>query len=221
MLNATHSCRSIAIALTIPELAWHVWRVVGNPESDRLPVAGSISKWPVTRPISPQEWNHKRVLDYGTNCLGIVHRDSSTDKTAAVSSGVTVTSEWSAMAGDVLISDSDKKAQMGKKRTDLLRGTLDLLILKALALEPLHGVGVSRRITQITDGAFRVSFGSLFPSLHRMEEKGWLEAEWRASENNRQAKYYRLTSSGRAQLRAEERDWSQVVQIMTAVVESA
>jgi len=125
------------------------------------------------------------------------------------------------VAGDVLISDSDKRAQMGKKRTDLLRGTLDLLILKALALEPLHGVGVSRRITQITGGAFRVSFGSLFPSLHRMEEKGWVEIEWRASENNRRAKYYRLTSSGRAQLRAEERDWSQVVQIMTAAVESA
>ena len=108
-----------------------------------------------------------------------------------------------------------------KKRTDLLRGTLDLLILKALALEPLHGVAVSRRITQITRGAFRVSFGSLFPSLHRMEEKCWVEAEWRASENNRRAKYYRLTSSGRAQLMAEERDWSQVVQIMTAAVESA
>jgi PadR family transcriptional regulator, regulatory protein PadR len=125
------------------------------------------------------------------------------------------------MVGDVLISDSDKRAKMGKNRTDLLRGTLDLLILKALTLEPLHGVGVSRRITQITRGAFRVSFGSLFPSLHRMEEKGWVEIEWRASENNRRAKYYRLTSSGRAQLKAEERDWSQVVQIMTAAVESA
>jgi len=67
---------------------------------------------------------------------------------------------------------------MGRERTDLLRGTLDLLILKALALEPLHGVGVSRRITQITAGAFRVSFGSLFPALHRSEEKGWVEAEW-------------------------------------------
>jgi len=125
------------------------------------------------------------------------------------------------MAGGVLISHSDKRGQMGKERTDLLRGTLDLLILKALALEPLHGAGVSRRITQISAGAFRVSFGSLFPTLHRMEEKGWVEAEWRASENNRRAKYYRLTSSGRAQLRTEERDWSQVVKIMTAAVESA
>jgi len=73
---------------------------------------------------------------------------------------------------------------MGEKRTDLLRGTLDLLILRALSLEPLHGVGISRRMTQITRGAFQVSFGSLFPSLHRMEEKGWVEAEWRASDGD-------------------------------------
>lgn len=109
---------------------------------------------------------------------------------------------------------------MGEPRTDLLRGTLDLLILKSLWLEPLHGVGISRRITQITKGAFQVSFGSLFPSLHRMEGKGWVEAEWRPSENNRRAKYYRLSSSGRAQLKVEERDWNQVVKIMTAAVES-
>jgi len=110
---------------------------------------------------------------------------------------------------------------MSEERTDLLRGTLALLVLKALSLEPLHGVGISRRITQITQGAFQVSFGSLFPSLHRMEEKGWVEAEWHASENNRRAKYYRLTSSGRAQLKIEEREWNQVVKIMTAAVESA
>jgi len=110
---------------------------------------------------------------------------------------------------------------MDKNKTDLLRGTLYLLILKALSLEPLHGVGVSRRIAQITQGAFQVSFGSLFPSLHRMEERGWVEAEWRASESNRRAKYYRLTSSGRAQLKVEERDWNQLVKIMTAAVESA
>jgi len=110
---------------------------------------------------------------------------------------------------------------MGEKKTDLLRGTLDLLILKALSLEPLHGVGVSRRVTQITSGAFQVSFGSLFPSLHRMEEKGWVEPEWRVSENNRRAKYYRLTPAGRVQLKVEEREWNQVVRIMTAAVESA
>jgi PadR family transcriptional regulator PadR len=110
---------------------------------------------------------------------------------------------------------------MGEGRTDLLRGTLDLLVLKALSLEPLHGVGVSRRITQITKGAVRVSFGSLFPSLHRMEERGWVKPEWRSSENNRRAKYYRLTSSGRTQLKIEERDWNEVVKFMTAAVQSA
>jgi transcriptional regulator len=109
---------------------------------------------------------------------------------------------------------------MSEKRTDLLRGTLDLLVLKTLSLEPLHGVGISRRITQITQGAFQVSFGSLFPSLHRMEERGWVEAEWRSSENNRRAKYYRLTLSGRKQITIEERDWNQVVKIMTTAIQS-
>jgi PadR family transcriptional regulator, regulatory protein PadR len=109
---------------------------------------------------------------------------------------------------------------MGQKRTDLLRGTLDLLVLKAVSLEPLHGVGISRRITQITKGAYQVSYGSLFPVLHRMEESGWVEAEWRSSDNNRRAKYYRLTSAGRAQLKDEERQWSQVVKIMAAAVQS-
>jgi len=109
---------------------------------------------------------------------------------------------------------------MGQKRSDLLRGTLDLLVLKALSLEPLHGVGISRRVTQITKGAYEVSFGSLFPVLHRMEECGWVEAEWRSSDNNRRAKYYRLTSIGRAQLKDEERQWNQVVKIMAAAVQS-
>ena len=110
---------------------------------------------------------------------------------------------------------------MGKQKTDLVRGTLDLLILKALSLEPLHGVGVSRRIHQITNDAFHVSFGSLFPSLHSMEERGWIIAEWRMSENNRRAKYYRLTHAGREQLKSEERDWRRVVKVMSAAIESA
>jgi len=107
------------------------------------------------------------------------------------------------------------------EQTALLQGTLDLLILKSLALDQMHGLGIARRVEQITRGTFQVKPGSLFPALHRMEEKGWVQAEWRASENNRRAKYYRLTSAGRAQLRAAERDWSQVVKIMTAAVESA
>ena len=110
---------------------------------------------------------------------------------------------------------------MGEKRTDLLRGTLDLLILKALSLEPLHGVGVSRRVAQITQGAFQVSFGSLFPSLHRMEEKGWVAAEWRASENNRRAKYYSLTAKGRHALRAEIATWKRYVATVANVLETA
>lgn len=110
---------------------------------------------------------------------------------------------------------------MPEQRTDLLRGTLDLLILKAISLEPMHGVGISQRITQITKGAFRVSFGSLFPSLHRMEEKGWVEAEWRSSENSRRAKYYKLTKSGREQLKIEEMDWQRVVKAMTTAIQSA
>lgn len=80
-----------------------------------------------------------------------------------------------------------------KEKIDLLQGALDLLVLKALTLEPLHGLGVSRRIKQITKGAFMVKPGSLFPSLHRMEEAGWLQSSWRESKNNRRAKYYCLT----------------------------
>jgi PadR family transcriptional regulator, regulatory protein PadR len=109
---------------------------------------------------------------------------------------------------------------MAEQKTELLRGTLDLLVLKALSLEPLHGVGISRRIAQITKGTFQVSFGSLFPALHRMEERGWVEAEWRPSENSRRAKYYKLTSTGRTQFRVEQREWNHVVKIMKAAVES-
>ncbi len=93
---------------------------------------------------------------------------------------------------------------------DLLQGTLDLLILKALALEAHHGLGVSRRIQQITGGTFEVKPGSLFPALHRLEERGWLSSAWGESENRRRAKFYTLTAAGRKQLRAETRAWEQV-----------
>jgi PadR family transcriptional regulator, regulatory protein PadR len=109
---------------------------------------------------------------------------------------------------------------MAEPRTDLLRGTLDLLILKAVSLEPQHGVGIARRIEQVTRGAFSVSFGSLFPSLHRMEERGWVKAEWSTSENNRRARFYRITPAGRRQLDTEERDWKRVVKAMTAAIDS-
>src|SRR5512140_2758985 len=94
--------------------------------------------------------------------------------------------------------------------TNLLQGTLDLLILKALALGQLHGLGISRRIEQITRGTFQVKPGSLFPALHRMEEAGWLAAEWGESENNRRAKYYRLTKTGQKQLGQEQQQWEKI-----------
>jgi PadR family transcriptional regulator, regulatory protein PadR len=94
--------------------------------------------------------------------------------------------------------------------SDLLPGTLDLLVLKAVSLGPLHGLGVARRIEQLTAGTFQVKPGSLFPALHRMEEQGWLEAEWGDSETNRKAKYYRITKSGRRQLGSEVKRWDQV-----------
>src|SRR5262245_46331044 len=93
---------------------------------------------------------------------------------------------------------------------ELLRGTLDLLILKALDALPNHGLGVSRRIAQITDGAFDVKPGSLFPALHRLEEKGWLASEWGESDARRRAKYYRLTAAGRRRLRVETEQWERV-----------
>ena len=99
---------------------------------------------------------------------------------------------------------------MAGKKIDLLQGTLDLLVLKALALGPLHGLGVSNRIEQITKGAFQVKPGSLFPALHRMEQAGWLESSWGESENHRRAKFYRLTKAGRRQLETETEDWQRI-----------
>jgi transcriptional regulator len=97
-----------------------------------------------------------------------------------------------------------------QEQTALLQGTLDLLILKSLALEEMHGLGISRRIEQITSGTFQVKPGSLFPALHRMEEEGWLTAVWGESENNRRAKYYRLTKPGRRQLETETERWGRI-----------
>ncbi|MGH7137393.1 MAG: PadR family transcriptional regulator [Pirellulales bacterium] len=99
---------------------------------------------------------------------------------------------------------------MPEPRTELLRGTLDLLILRALTLNRDHGVGIARRIQQITKGTFEVKPGSLFPALHRLEEKGWLASEWGESENLRRAKYYKLTRAGRKQIEAEMANWKRV-----------
>lgn len=99
---------------------------------------------------------------------------------------------------------------MGAKRNDLLQGTLDLLILKTLALGPQHGWAISQRIQQISDDALRVNQGSLYPALHRLEEQGWIDAEWGTSENNREAKFYNLTRSGARQLDLETANWERV-----------
>ena len=94
-----------------------------------------------------------------------------------------------------------------KSKLDLLQGTLDLLILKTLALGAMHGWGISQRIQQMSEDVLRVNQGSLYPALHRLEAAGWIEAEWGASENNRQAKFYRLTKTGARQLREETAQW--------------
>jgi len=98
-----------------------------------------------------------------------------------------------------------------KTTTDLLQGTLDLLVLKTLSWGPAHGYGIARWIQQLTDDALRVGEGSLYPALHRLEERGWVEAEWRVSEHNRKAKFYRLTAEGRRQLSAEVASWGDFV----------
>ena len=103
---------------------------------------------------------------------------------------------------------------MNDDRLDLPQGTLDLLILKALSLEPMHGWGISERIHQVSRETLQIPQGSLYPALHRLERRGWISASWGASDNNRRAKYYELTRAGRKQLEAEAQDWER---LMTAV----
>ena len=108
---------------------------------------------------------------------------------------------------------------MPNASTALLQGTLDVLILKVLALEPMHGLGISRRIAQVTNDAFQVKPSSLFPALHRMEEAGWLTAEWGESENNRRAKFYSLTKPGLRRLKQETDNWSRISAAMANALE--
>ena len=109
---------------------------------------------------------------------------------------------------------------MAAQRIGVLQGTLDLLILKSIGDGEFHGLGVSRRIEQITQGAFHVAPGSLFPALHRMEEAGWLSSQWGESENNRRAKYYRLTKSGKQQLETETGEWKKIVLAMSSALKA-
>ena len=104
------------------------------------------------------------------------------------------------------------------KAADLLQGTLDLLILRTLELRPLHGVGIADRIEQVTKGVFVVGPGSLFPALHRLAEKGWVEGHWGELDTGRRAKFYTLTAGGRAQLLKEKRNWQKVLTAMNQVL---
>ena len=102
--------------------------------------------------------------------------------------------------------------------SDLVQGTLDLLLLKILALEPLNGWAISQRLTQVSGDVLQVSDGSLYPALHKLEQEGWITAEWKASENNRRAKFYSLTRLGRGQLQKETANWTRLSDAITQVV---
>jgi transcriptional regulator len=107
------------------------------------------------------------------------------------------------------------------EQTDLLQGTLDLLILKTLALEPMHGWGIAQRIQQISRDVLQVQQGSLYPALHRLEQQGWIAAVWGTSENNRRAKFYRLTAAGRKQLERETSNWVRLSSAVAQILERA
>ena len=110
---------------------------------------------------------------------------------------------------------------MTDQARELVQGTLEMLVLKTLALEPMHGYGIALRIEQISDGVFRVNPGSLLPALSRMERAGHVKTEWRTSENNRQAKYYELTKTGRKQLELEKDSWKKLAAAVAQILETA
>jgi len=110
---------------------------------------------------------------------------------------------------------------MPHRPLDLLQGTLDLLVLKTLSWGPAHGYTIARWIQQLTDDVLQIGEGSLYPALHRLEEQGWVESEWRRSENNRKAKFYKLTTTGRAQLRAESATWARFATAIAKVLQAS
>ena len=110
---------------------------------------------------------------------------------------------------------------MPKPTLELLKGTLDLLILRTLALRPMHGSAVAERISQVTQGAFQVKAGSLFPALHRLEQEGWIAGEWQESTEGRRVRSYQLTRDGKRQLALEKKTWARIVEAMTSLLESA
>jgi transcriptional regulator len=107
------------------------------------------------------------------------------------------------------------------EKTDLLQGTLDLLILKVVALGPVHGYGIAQRIRQISSDVLQVQQGSLYPALHRLEKRGWIAADWGESENNRQARFYRLSAKGRKQLATEEETWNRLSKAVALILQTA
>jgi PadR family transcriptional regulator len=109
---------------------------------------------------------------------------------------------------------------MTDSKAELLQGTLDMLILKTLAMEPMHGYGIAVRIQQISKDVLRVNQGSLYPALRRLERRGWIEAEWGESENNRRARFYHLTKTGRKQLKEETMEWERLAQAVARILES-
>ena len=110
---------------------------------------------------------------------------------------------------------------MTDAKAELLQGTLDMLILKTLALEPMHGYGIAVRIQQISKDVLRVNQGSLYPALRRLERRGWIEAEWGESENNRRARFYHLTKTGRKQLKEETQEWERLAQAIARILETS
>jgi PadR family transcriptional regulator PadR len=110
---------------------------------------------------------------------------------------------------------------MAKARTDLMQGTLELLILKTLSRDSMHGYGIAQRIHEAADDLLKIEDGSLYPALYRMEERGWITSEWDVSENNRRAKFYKLTKAGRKQLEAEAANWDRVSQAISRILQTA
>jgi transcriptional regulator len=109
---------------------------------------------------------------------------------------------------------------MGKDGGDLIQGTLDMLVLKALALEPMHGWGITERIQQWSENVLNVNQGSLYPSLYRLQRQGWITSEWRTTENNRRARFYKLTASGQKQLAEERRNWERLSRAVNLVLDT-
>lgn len=118
----------------------------------------------------------------------------------------------------MLASLLDAQGEIVGKQIDLLQGTLDMLILKAVSLGPLHGYGVLLRIQQISDEQLQIQQGSLYPALYRLEHQGWLASEWGESENNRKAKFYRLTAAGRRQLQTETEKWNRMASLIAGIL---